>query len=221
MRYHLMKNEDKATNWTEYYSKPKSKFSTVTQKITLKKLIYYIERYAADKLDIMELGGGNSCFAKGLLAGCGKVSINTYSIIDSCEVAVKQFQEMKLSGNAYLADLTSDTALTQIEKKFDLVYSVGLIEHFRGKDIDKIIAAHFQLCKEDGIVLISVPTPTLQYLLIRKCMELLGVWGFPDEKALKYEDISAAIERHGKLSDKKVNRKLPLTQLIIVCRKTD
>ncbi|MCH5279923.1 MAG: methyltransferase domain-containing protein [Lachnospiraceae bacterium] len=214
-----MKNEDKSTNWTEYYSKPKSKFSAATQKITLKKLIYYIERYAADKLDIMELGGGNSCFAKGLLTGCSKVSINSYSIIDSCEIAVRQFREMKLSGNAYLADLTSDTALAEIEKKFDLVYSVGLIEHFRGNDIDKIIAAHFQLCEDGGIVLISVPTPTLQYLLIRKGMELLGAWGFPDEKALKYEDIGAAIERYGELLDTKINRRLPLTQLMIVARK--
>ena len=150
----------------------------------IEKLLSFIEKYANNSCDIIELGGGNSCFAQDLVDKC-KVNIESYSIVDNCSVAVERFIMMRLSGEAYLADLTSDSVLTEIDKEYDVVFSVGLIEHFRGLDIEKIIANHFQLCKTGGMVLISVPTPTVQYCFIRKCMEILKVWQFPDEKPIQ------------------------------------
>lgn len=211
------KNYD-VTNWTEYYSKPKSKFSTVTQKITLKKLCYYFEKYSRRNCDIIELGGGNSCFAINLLNN-SQLEIKSYSIVDNCKVAVDKFKRMRLPGEAYVADLTADNALNEINNLYDVVYSVGLVEHFRGENIEKIILNHYRLCNTGGMVLITVPTPTIQYRLIRKCMEILNVWVFPDEKPIQYRDISDIINKYGEVVDVKINRKLPLTQLIIVTLK--
>lgn len=45
------------TDWSAYYLKPKSKFSTFTQKFTLKRILYYMEKYIDGQCDIMELGG--------------------------------------------------------------------------------------------------------------------------------------------------------------------
>lgn len=202
-----------ATDWTTYYSRPKSKFSTSTQKITLSKLAAYINKYADGEIDIIELGGGNSCFAQELIE---RLNVISYSIVDNCEIAVEKFKQMNLPGCAYMADLTEGNIGEEIEKRFDVVYSVGLIEHFRGKDIEKVIASHFRLCKQGGIVLISVPTPTLQYRFIRKMMEVFKVWGFPDERPLRYNEISSIIERYGKVQAYRINRKLPLTQLMVV-----
>lgn len=202
-----------ATDWTEYYSKSKSVFSTLTQKITLKELSKYINRYAGSELNIMELGGGNSCFAEKLMK---KVDISSYSIIDNYAVAIEKFREMKLPGNAYMADLTKGNIADDIGQKFDVVYSVGLIEHFRGEMIEKIIDAHFQLCKRGGLVIICVPTPTLQYRIVRKGMELLGKWGFPDEKPLKDDDLDIIMKSYGNILEEKINYKLPLTQLMYV-----
>ena len=202
-----------ATDWTTYYSKPKSKFSTVTQKITLSKLAAYMKKYADGEIDIIELGGGNSCFAQELTE---RLNVISYSIVDNCEIAVEKFKQMNLPGCAYQADLTAGNIGVEIEKRFDVVYSVGLIEHFRGKDIEKVIASHFRLCKPGGIVLISVPTPTLQYRFIRKMMEVFRVWGFPDERPLRYNEISNIIERYGKVHEYRINRKLPLTQLMVI-----
>lgn len=209
--------QNKTTDWTAYYSKPKSGFSTFTQKFTLYKILYYIEKYIHASADIMELGGGNSCFAESLMKLC-KISVKSYSIIDNCEVAVAKFRQMNIPGDAYLADVTSKESMERIEKRYDVVYSIGLIEHFRGKDIDQIIKAHFSLCKENGMVLISVPTPTLQYRFVRSLMEKMGVWGFPDEKPIKFDEIKDCFHE-ADIVDKTINYKLPLTQLMIVAKK--
>lgn len=204
-----------STDWTAYYSKPKSKFSSSTQKITLEKLAIYMTEYAGQEIDVLELGGGNSCFAQGLMK---KVNIRSYSIADNCELAVNKFKQMNIPGNAYLVDLTSRNALDGIEQRFDVVYSVGLIEHFRGGTIEKIIETHFGLCKPGGLVIISVPTPTTQYRIIRKMMEILKVWGFPDEKPLKGIELCPIIKQKGKILISEINWKLPLTQLIFVVK---
>lgn len=213
-------DREKSTDWTAYYSKPKSIFSVITQRFTLQKLIYFMEKYVHTSADIMELGGGNSCFAKALVKQC-KVPVKSYSIADSCEVAVSRFKEMKLAGNAYQADLRMENVMQQEMNRYDVVYSVGLIEHYRGKDIAQIIKTHFSLCKEKGIVLISVPTPSVSYRMTRKIMEKCGWWEFPDEKPLKFRELEDYIKKVGKgiIIEKMINYRLPLTQLIVVAMK--
>lgn len=138
--------------------------------------------------------------------------------MDNCLLAVERFQKKDIKGESFLQDLTEDVD-NKLEKKYDLVFSVGLIEHFRGNEIQRLIRTHFKLCKKDGIIIISVPTPTAQYRIIRKVMEYAGVWRFPDEKPLCYTDIKDIIERYGKIEEWTINYKLPLTQMIIIARK--
>lgn len=52
------KNINMATDWTSYYSRPKSTFSTFTQQFTLEQLLKYIKRFTSPHIDILELGGG-------------------------------------------------------------------------------------------------------------------------------------------------------------------
>lgn len=212
-----MKNKTpEQTDWTAYYSKPKSKFSSATQKITQNLLTYYIKKYTDKSLNIIELGGGNSCFAHGLM---DHIDISNYSIIDNCEVAVEMFKKMHLPGNAYVADLKAEHAVDNIPDVFNVVFSVGLIEHFNTQEIIQIIGTHFKLCEPGGIVVISVPTPTLQYCLVRRFMEVLRVWRFHDEKPLKEVELRPVIERYGKILETKINYRLPLTQLLLVAKK--
>lgn len=165
----------------------------------------------------MELGGGGSCFAEALWADLGE-AVKSYSIIDSCELAVRQFAAKGLPGESYLLDASDEREVAAITWQYDFVYSVGLVEHFRGEDIDRLLRAHFSLCRTDGLVLISVPTPTRQYRLVRKTMELLGKWGFPDEEPLEARTLLPMVERYGTVLECRVNRRLPLTQMILVAR---
>ncbi len=209
----------KKTDWTAYYEKRKSWFSIHSQRYTLKILLDTIDTYFSkeDGIKIAELGGGNSCFAKDI---CEIKRINTYDIIDNNEFAVNLFNHMKLNTKhhmGYLYDLlNSEGKDTNNDKKFDFVYSVGLIEHFRGNDIEKMISQHFRYCKHNGIILITFPTPTLKYVFIRKCMEWINVWQFHDERPIKYEEVEDIFKKYGTVKRYFYNKKLPLTQMVVI-----
>ena len=216
-----MKREDKSTtNWTKYYEAPKSRFSTITQKITLKRLLQLIKMYIPNetRFNIIELGGGNSCFAKGMLAKINGREKN-YSIVDNNELGIEKAKKQGVPIKCYYCDILNDKYMCQISNDHNIVYSVGLIEHFCEENIIKIIEAHFKLVNEEGLVIITFPTPTVQYRIIRKCMEWLGVWQFWDEKPLKWQDVKTIFEKNGTVLYHKTNYKLPLTQMIVVAKK--
>lgn len=147
--------------------------------------------------------------------------MGSYSVIDNCEVAIERLKEKKLPVKGYCEDILNRTEDRTIKGQYDFVYSIGLAEHFRGPDIRKVIDRHFELCKNNGIVLIWVPTPTRKYCFIRRCMELTGVWQFWDEGPLRWKDISRDVRRNGKVLEVLINRRLPLTQLIVVAGRKD
>lgn len=214
----MNKVEKEYTDWTKYYEAPKSKFSAITQRVTLKRIVWLIEKYLLEegRLDIIELGGGNSCFAEGIV---GKINVSTYSIVDNNELSIEKAKKKGIPIKCYCCDVLSDMEMRKIPNNYHVSYSVGLIEHFRGEDIDKIIDAHFKLISDDGLVIITFPTPTIQYRIIRKTMEKLGVWQFWDEKPLRWEDVRAVFERNGTVLYHKINYQLPLTQMIVVAKK--
>lgn len=213
-------NTVKKTDWTNYYSKKKSWFSIYTQKFTLDKIIEKFD-IAVDKngnLSIIELGGGNSCFAESF---CKLRRVMNYDIIDNNELSIELFRKKKIENvklNGYRLDLRQQ--LVDVTDKYDFVYSVGLIEHFIVEERTQVIKNHFQFCKKGGYVLITFPTPTLKYRFCRKIMELIGVWQFWDETPLKFEDIQSVLKEHGQVISVELNRKLFLSQLIVLVKKT-
>lgn len=207
------------TDWTQYYKGKRSWISSFTQRYTLESILVAMNEYVNNESDIRicEMGGGNSCFA---IKICEKKGVRTYDIIDSNELAVRLFGKMHLAAKYYRGicrDLLMDD--TGEKSKYDFVYSVGLIEHFRGKDIRTMISRHFEFCKDDGIVLITFPTPTKKYIFTRKLMEFFGVWRFHDEKPIRYEEIEDCFKAHGEVLEHYINRKLYLTQEIVITRK--
>ena len=210
---------NRTTDWTKYYSNRKSWFSTYTQRFTLRCILNCILRYVdCDKIDIMELGGGNSCFASDI---CQSVMVRKYAIADNNELAVQLFNKQTLLADVHkgvLVDLSKETH-TEEKEKYDFVYSIGLIEHFRGEDVKRLIDRHFDYVKSGGVVCVSFPTPTLKYRIIRKLMELMHIWRFYDEKPLQWEDVKDFFLLNGDIKEHYVNRKLPLTQMLVIVRK--
>jgi 2-polyprenyl-3-methyl-5-hydroxy-6-metoxy-1,4-benzoquinol methylase len=64
----------------------------------------------------------------------------------------------------------------------DVVFSVGLIEHFDQSGTNAMIRAHFKALKPAGCAIISFPTPTWLYRAAPRLAETLGLWKFPDER---------------------------------------
>ena len=212
-----------ATDWNRYYSGKKSIFSTMTQRHTLKKILDAYD-FATNKKEgrnnIIELGGGNSCFAYDI---CKQRDISRYDIVDNCELAVELFEKNQSieadSKVGYLVDLTAENL--ELQSKYDFVYSIGLIEHFDQSQREQVLRNHFKYVKDDGIVFITFPTPTLKYRFFRKCMEILGVWQFYDEHPLTIDDVKAVLEECGNILSYEINRKLFLTQMCVAIKKSE
>lgn len=164
---------------------------------------------------VVELGGGNSCFAETF---CEQNEVERYDIIDNNEYAVELFGKKKFMsrGRGYVLNLTQKI---QPEEMYDFVYSIGLIEHFTVDEREKVLKNHFEYCKDGGFVLISFPTPTLKYRICRKFMELLHVWQFHDETPLLLEDIQNELNQYGSIILTDLNKKLFLTQRVVLVKK--
>lgn len=215
-----MKKQRIETDWTKYYGSKRSFFSTYTQKFTLTKIVGAYESYGKNNSSenrVLELGGGNSCFVE---AFCSQEQVKRYDIVDSNELAVSLFErkmkEKSIAHRGYLFDLTEPIEEKDFPEKYDFVYSVGLIEHFAPEQREKVLEAHFTLAKMNGAVFITFPTPTLKYRFWRRVMEILGVWQFYDETPLALSDVRNVLEKYGTIVSSEINRKIFLTQMLVL-----
>ncbi len=209
----------KKTDWNAYYHyRNISPITRITRYISSQCLIKEINKYVfIDSIKVLELGGANSCFYQKItnsFHGC------FYTILDNNKLGLDMFNETYKKKNNY--NLINANILNLNKKrlsKHDLVFSVGLIEHFKPNEIKKIIKLHFDLTRENGIVIITFPTPTLLYQLTRKFLEFTNNWIFFDEIPLKMHSIKNEICKNGIVLNEFVNWKIPLTQGFIIAKK--
>ena len=211
--------ETPATDWTRYYESP---FVTahVTRRITahrIKKMVLAAGGFPERHGRIIELGGGNSAFCD-TFKDC--LYVQFYTVVDSNPRGTLLFWMKHPDSFNYpvvCADiLTLDPASLE---HADLVFSVGLVEHFPEEQTKIAIRRHFELAKPGGLVLITFPTPTFSYRLIRRVAEKLGIWRFPDERPIQLEDAVRLCAEHGEVIAKRLNRAILLTQGIVLARK--
>ena len=126
----------------------------------------------------------------------------------------------RFSGNPNVEARLGDVRDINAEAEFDFVFSIGLIEHFGEEGTKRALESHFRLCKTGGHVLVSFPTPTVPYRLIRGLATLTGTWKFPDERPLHFEEVLNVALRHGALRHRSILWGIGLTQGYIVIQKT-
>ena len=206
-----------ATDWTNYYESP---FITahVTRRITAHRIAKMVLSAGGlpGRRSIIELGGGNSSFCSPFMQ---RLHASHYLAIDRNPRGTDLFRKKNpgLKTEALCADiLTLDTA--SIEHA-DLVFSVGLVEHFPEEQTEEAFRRHFELARPGGLVLITFPAPTFSYRVIRRAAEALGIWRFPDERPIRLEDAVRLCSEHGEILTKRLNRAILLTQGIVLARK--
>ena len=174
------------TDWERYYRSPypTAKWSRM---IMARALADVILRFAPrrDRLTLLEIGGGNSCFLDGLME---RFDFGEYRILDNSSEGMRLARERfaPAFGNRvqYVeADVFESSA--DLIGRFDVVLSVGLIEHFSDDEIVRLTRLHTEFAKPDGLIVIAVPTPTIFYRIVRGGAELLGIWQFPDERPIE------------------------------------
>jgi hypothetical protein len=203
------------TDWDHYYERP-YKTAAVTRRITAFYIIRLLLRSLKTKRPgIIELGGANSCFIDALYA---KLDPAYYTVIDNNELGLSLLkQRLREKSNLIL---TNDNALNPCQKaSADLVFSVGLIEHFDVAGTRTAIATHFRLARPGGLVLIGFPTPTWLYRATRGLFEFLELWQFPDERALSFREVLETMSQHGIVQAETLIWPIFLTQGLLLCKK--
>lgn len=120
-----------------------------------KELIKIISTHLPEKkgLTILEIGGAPGQW----LAYFAKKYHYTVHAIDystmGCEKMRKNFSLLGLPVTIYQRNIVTDD-LSDLPR-FDIVYSLGFIEHF--SDLNYIVERHLDLLKEEGILMLGVP----------------------------------------------------------------
>jgi SAM-dependent methyltransferase len=201
------------TDWDAYYKRPMPT-AAMTRKITTRKLLRSLrEQLGKREVSVCELGGANSCFIDDFLS---LPSVVRYHVIDLNEYGVDLLRQRFDDDARVTAELADATAITHGAGTHDVVYSVGLIEHFDSTTTARCIVSHFNLCRPGGTVLITFPTPTLPYRLIRGAAESVGIWAFPDERPLQFREVMQTCSEHGKIVHHSTNWWIGLTQGYVV-----
>ena len=204
------------TDWDAYYARP-IRQAAITRRITQRLLLKLMQRHGpASVTSIYELGGANSCFYDAIrtrypAARYAAIDNNTFGL----ELLKSRHPDVQL-----LETVNADVrTLNDTVAQGGIVFSVGLIEHFEPEDTARIIGKHFALAQPGGIVIITFPTPTWLYRTTRSVAEQLGVWRFPDERPLTFEEVASEVDRFGTVVERLVNWPIVLTQGVIVARR--
>jgi putative flippase GtrA len=208
-----------ATDWDRYYTSVPAT-ARLTRRYTTATLLDAIRRYATpaageDRFSILEIGGANSCFLDNIMAG---VRCSRYDIVDTNRYGLELLE--KRLGSDRTVHLHQQSVLAMsIEPQSDIVFSVGLVEHFDPPATREALLAHFDVLRPGGTLIVTFPTPTLLYRVTRSLIEMLGMWKFHDERPLMPAEVAATIRDRGDIVYEKTMWPLILTQYLIVAKK--
>ena len=205
-----------ATDWDQYYRRPFAAAS-VTRGVTRRKLIRLFSNVGIrNSPTILELGGANSAFADAIASA---MHPKRYAVADTNACGLTLFRERFPDTELFPSFEVDAVDLPAGLAGYDVVFSVGLIEHFSPYRTARCIASHFKACRPGGIVLITFPTPTLLYRMIRSAAEKTGHWIFHDERPLQFAEVHAACRAYGDLVHESITWQIGLTQGCAVYRR--
>lgn len=203
------------TDWDSYYANP-FPATRFTRSVIRRKLLQIIQthRPPSSPFSVLEFGAGNSIFAEALLS---ERELGHYLAVDTCESALDSLRK-RFPDDPRLSIRTADVR-TPYPETADVVFSVGLIEHFSPEDTARAIETHLSAATPGGLVLLFFPTPRFPYPATRKLAEWLGLWRFPDERPLPESEVRAGTSAAATILERGLLRRIFLTQGFLALRK--
>jgi SAM-dependent methyltransferase len=151
---------------------------------------------------VTQLLGGIDCtgFSSAELGcGTGLVTCGLYDqrgfssgvLVDFSREAVRIAARNARGRNVRVVD--NDVLTWQTEERFDLVFSIGLIEHFLGNALEAVVHKHATLLKPGGHAIIIVPQRSLLWPVLRLLNTAQGI----REEPLRGRNLVVLCERVG------------------------
>jgi SAM-dependent methyltransferase len=203
------------TDWDSYYARP-YRTASLTRKYTASILVELMRRNDGAHASILEFGGANSCFIDQILE---EVAPARYDVIDSNQLGLDLLQSRYSRDDRVSASLGDVLAAATPERLYDIVFSVGLIEHFDSAGTAKAVATHFSHLRPGGTAIITFPTPTWLYRSVRGLAEIANDWIFHDERPLRLPEFERAVAGLGEIKSARILWPLILTQYCVEVRK--
>jgi hypothetical protein len=207
-----------ATDWDRYYRNVPFT-AHLTRRYTQSVLLSVMRRFArADSAApvIIEIGGANSCFLDSISDAIHPLA---YHVIDRNEYGLSLLRDRVRGRGDIFLHREDVLQLKNSGLRADIVFSVGLVEHFDKAGTRQAIRAHFDLLSPGGHAIISFPTPTWLYSSARAIVEGLGKWQFTDERPLPIEEVRDAVRNLGDVVFEKTLWPLVFTQHMMAIRK--
>jgi SAM-dependent methyltransferase len=204
-----------ATNWDSYYARP-YKTASLTRKYTASVLIDLMKSNGGAGGSILEYGGANSCFIDRVLT---EVKPTRYDVIDNNQLGLDLLKSRYPADDRVSVSRGDVLSPFESDRLYDIVYSVGLIEHFDQAGTARAIATHFKYLKPGGTAIITFPTPTWLYRAVRGVAEATNNWIFHDERPLRLQEFERAVAGLGDIQSARILWPLVLTQYCVVVRK--
>ncbi len=203
------------TDWDAYYDAP-IPTARLTRRYTEGQLLDLIQEHVRiENPELCELGGANSCFFDGLRRAFPG---SRYLAVDTNARGLGALAR-RTEGDPLVRTLQQDArTLPAGLVQADVVFSVGLIEHFTPDDTARIVRKHFDCVKPGGLVIITFPTPTWLYRSTRLLAECAGLWRFPDERPLSFEEVLASAAAGREVLARRTLWPLVLTQGLVAVR---
>jgi len=117
-------------------------------------IVELMSRYVPKESRILEVGAGGS-HTLGALAG--RLNCQAFGI-EPDVAGIRKTNELAISESAEVAMIRGDGFMLPFDDcQFDVVYSLGLVEHFTLELTEALIAEHFRVCRFGGFVIVAVP----------------------------------------------------------------
>ncbi len=163
----------------------------ITTKKSYSRHIPYLDLDSSSSM--LELGSSTGICSRFLAK---KFGVRRITLVDRSEYALR-LAVVNSDDDVELTCINQDIFDLNLQERFDLVHSEGLLEHFSRADAKRLFKRHLELVRPGGYLLITVPTPTFRYRLSRKALELTHTWIFGYEKPFIEQELVALFEEAG------------------------
>lgn len=142
------------------------------------------------RLRIIELGAG-----RGEMSLLMTLEGANITLIDESEYALKEAMKLYKEYNCKVNLLQRD--IFKIKNgNFDIALSFGLAEHFKGEKRFEVFKKHYDLIKENGLVIISVPNSRcFPYRIYKFLTQSIGLWKYGMEIPYSIKELEKISKR--------------------------